>query len=165
MADKITAVFGVYKTIAQAERALVTLKTVGYMSNDISVLLTDAFAHEKNTKNPGGDLIGGTLEPVAGLGTVAIPGPSSLLAAGPILAALAGTETGGIGDALAGMGIAEYEARRYEGQVKNGGVLISVHCATSFAIGRARELLKATGAGDISSTSEAAIPHVTTYAR
>ncbi|MGA3190807.1 MAG: DUF3341 domain-containing protein, partial [Bryobacteraceae bacterium] len=71
----------------------------------------------------------------------------------------AGGAAGGIIGALAGMGIPEYEAKRYEGRVKKGGVLMSVHCDTSAAVSRAEELLKGTGAEDISSTSETAGAH------
>jgi hypothetical protein len=58
--------------------------------------------------------------------------------------------------ALVGMGIPEYEAKRYEGRVKAGGVLLSVHCDTSDEISRAKDLLKETGAEDISSAGEKA---------
>jgi hypothetical protein len=176
MASKNTAVFGIYKNAAQAERAVETLRSAGYANNDISVLLTDAqtshdFAHEKGTKAPEGTaagaatggVIGGTLGLLVGLGTIAIPGLGILLVAGPIVAALAGVgaggAAGGIIGALAGMGIPEYEAKRYEGRVKKGGVLMSVHCDTSAAVSRAEELLKGTGAEDISSTSETAGAH------
>ena len=172
MASKNTAVFGIYKSVAQAERAVDTLTTVGFANNDISVLLTDAqtsrdFAHEKNTKAPegaatgvaAGGVIGGTLGLLAGIGTLAIPGVGPLIAAGPIIAALAGVgaggAAGGIIGALAGLGIPEYEAKRYEGRVKDGGVLLSVHCDTSKQIDRAKEVLKNTGAEDIASTGEA----------
>ena len=53
------------------------------------------------------------------------------------------------------MGIPEYEAKRYEGRVKEGGVLLSVHCQTADKVNRAKDLLKHTGAQDIASTSEA----------
>jgi len=172
MAGKNTAVFGIYKTVAQAERAVDVLTTAGFANNDISVLLTDAqtsrdFAHEKNTKAPEGTaagvatggVIGGTLGLLAGIGTLAIPGVGPLIAAGPIIAALAGVgvggAAGGIIGALVGMGIPEYEAKRYEGRVKDGGVLLSVHCNTSKEIDRAKELLKGSGAEDIASTGEA----------
>lgn len=181
MASKNTAVFGLYKTVAQAERAVDTLKSAGYTNNDISVLLTDAqtsheFAHEKGTKAPegtttgvvAGGAIGGTLGLLVGLGTLAIPGFGLLLVAGPIVAALAGVgaggAAGGIIGALVGMGIPEYEAKRYEGHVKNGGVLMSIHCDTSKAIARAKELLKGTGAEDISSTGEEAGAHASSHA-
>ena len=52
------------------------------------------------------------------------------------------------------MGIPEYEAKRYEGRLKNGGVLLSVHCDTSDEITSAKDLLKGTGTEDIASTGE-----------
>ena len=80
-------------------------------------------------------------------------------AAGPIMAALAGVGVGGaiggIGGALIGMGIPEYEAKRYEGRVKEGGILLSVHSDNSEWTSKAKEILKATGADDISSAGEA----------
>jgi hypothetical protein len=54
------------------------------------------------------------------------------------------------------MGIPEYEAKRYEGRVKDGGIPLSVHSETSDEINRAKEILERTGAQDISSTGEAA---------
>ena len=67
----------------------------------------------------------------------------------------AGGVVGGLIGALVGMGIPEYEAKRYEGHIKAGGILLSVHCDTSEKITRAKDLLKHTGAQDISSSSEA----------
>jgi hypothetical protein len=69
------------------------------------------------------------------MGALAIPGIGPLIAAGPIMAGLAGLgvggAVGGLVGALVGMGIPEYEAKLYEGRVKNGGVLLSVHCDTA----------------------------------
>ena len=66
---------------------------------------------------------------------MAIPGLGPFIAAGPIMAALAGAGVGGgrggITGALVGMGIPEYEAKRYEGRIKDGGILLSVHCDDS----------------------------------
>lgn len=174
MAGKNTAVFGIYKNSAQAERAVDHIIAAGYSNNDISVLLPDSrsskeFAHEKNTKAPEGTaagvttggIIGGTLGLLAGIGTLAIPGIGPFIAAGPIMASLAGLgvggAVGGLIGALVGMGIPEYEAKRYEGRVKDGGVLLSVHCDTSAEISRAKDLLKETGAEDISSAGEKAV--------
>ena len=102
--------------------------------------------------------MGGTLGLLAGIGALAIPGLGPFIAAGPIMASLAGLgvggAVGGLIGALVGMGIPEYEAKRYEGRVKNGGVLLSVHCDRSDEISRAKDLLKQTGAEDISSTGE-----------
>jgi tetrahydromethanopterin S-methyltransferase subunit C len=171
MSGKNTAVFGIYSSGEHAERAVDTLIAAGFASTDISVLLTDTsstreFAHVKDTKAPEGTtagvttggVIGGTLGVLAGIGALAIPGVGPLIAAGPIMAGLAGLgvggAVGGLLGALVGMGIPEYEAKRYEGRVKDGGTLLSVHCNTSAQIDRAKELLKSSGAEDISSTGE-----------
>jgi|SRR5579871_674035 len=174
MAGKNTAVFGIYKTLLDAESAVDALVTAGFSSQDASVLVSDndtsrQFAHEKNTKAPegattgavAGGAVGGTLGLLAGLGSLAIPGVGPLIAAGPIVGLLAGAGTGGavgtlIG-ALVGMGIPEYEAKRYEGRVKDGGVLVSIHCDTSEEISRAKNILKETGADDIASAGEKSV--------
>ena len=172
MAGKNTAVFGIYKTRGQAENAVDRILAAGFTNNDISVLLPDnsstkEFAHEKNTKAPegattgvaAGGAVGGTLGLLAGIGALAIPGIGPLIAAGPIVGALAGVGAGGVVGgligALIGMGIPEYEAKRYAGRIKEGGVLLSVHCETSEEVTEAKELLKQTGAQNISSTGEA----------
>ena len=76
------------------------------------------------------------------------------------MAALAGAgvggAVGGLTGALIGMGIPEYEAKRYEGRVKDGGILLSVHSDSSDEVKRAKAILERTGAQDISSTGEAA---------
>lgn len=181
MAGKNTAVFGIYASATQAERAVDTLIAAGFLSSDISVLLPDsrstqAFAHEKDTKAPEGTavgvttggVIGGTLGVLAGVGMLAIPGIGPLIAAGPIMAGLAGLgvggAVGGLVGALVGMGIPEYEAKRYEGRVKGGGTLLSVHCNTSDEISRTKDMLKGTGAEDIASTSESSSPKETPVA-
>jgi hypothetical protein len=174
MAGKKTAVFGIYASVPQAERAVDALVLERFSNSDVSVLLPDnqstrEFAHEKNTKAPEGTTtgvatggaIGGTLGLLAGIGALAIPGVGPFIAAGPIMGALAGLgvggAVGGLVGALVGMGIPEYEAKRYEGRLKNGGVLLSVHCNTSDDIKRAKDVLKRTGAEDISSTSEESV--------
>jgi hypothetical protein len=179
MSTKNAAVFGIYATPGTAEAAVDHLLAKGFANSAISVLLPDddstrAFAHEKNTKAPegttagvtAGGVVGGTLGLLAGVGLLAIPGVGPIIAAGPIVAALAGIgvggTVGGIVGALVGMGIPEYEAKRYEGRVKDGGVLLSVHCDTSEQITRAKDLLKQTGAEDISSAAESSHNVVTT---
>ena len=96
---------------------------------------------------------------LVGIGALAIPGLGPFIAAGPIVAALAGVGAGGalggIAGALVGMGIPEYEAKRYEGRIKGGGYLLSVHCDDSEWTKRAKEILERTGAEDVSSTGEA----------
>ena len=174
MAGKNTAAFGIYANNAAAESAVDKLTAAGFSKQDVSVLMSDKqgskeFAAEKNTKAPEGattgvgvgGAVGGTLGLLAGIGALAIPGVGPLIAAGPIMAALAGLgvggAVGGIVGALVGMGIPEYEAKRYEGRVKDGGILLSVHCDSSEEISRAKEILKATGAEDIASSGEKSI--------
>src|SRR6185295_16714513 len=108
MAGKNTAAFGIYSTRAGVENAVDTLKAEGYRNTDISVLFpenegTKDFAIEKGTKASevavagasGGAVIGGGLGWLAGLGALAIPGLGPFIAAGPIIAALAGASVGG----------------------------------------------------------------------
>jgi hypothetical protein len=106
-----------------------------------------------------GAIVGGGLGWLAGIGALAIPGLGPFIAAGPIMAALAGvgagSVVGGIAGALIGMGIPEYEAKRYEGRIKDGGILLSVHSDNSEWTKKAKRVLEHTGAQDISSTGEA----------
>lgn len=170
--NKNIAVFGLYVSPAIAENAVDYLLEKGFTNSAISVLLPDdqstrAFAHEKHTKAPegaatgvtAGGVIGGSLGLLAGIGALAIPGVGPLIAAGPIMGALAGLgvggAVGGIVGALVGMGIPEFEAKRYESAVREGGTLLSVHCDTDHQIDDAKRALKETGARDISSTTEA----------
>lgn len=172
MAGKNTAVFGIYRNYADVERAVDALQAAGFRNTDISVLFPEStgtkdFAHEKNTKAPEGAttgagtgaVIGGGLGWLAGIGALAIPGLGPFIAAGPIMAALAGAgvggAVGGITGALIGMGIPEYEAKRYEGKVKDGGILLSVHSDNSEWTNKAKNILEGTRAQDISSTGEA----------
>ena len=169
--NKKTAVFGLYPSVEQAEKAVDALVGARFSNADVSVLMADNqgskdFAHEKQTKAPegtttgvaAGGTIGGTLGLLAGIGALAIPGVGPFIAAGPIMGALAGLgvggAVGGLVGALVGMGIPEYEAKRYEGRVKDGGVLLSVHCDTSDDIARAKTILERTGAADVSSAGE-----------
>jgi hypothetical protein len=169
---KNTAVFGIYPHQASVESGVEALKAAGFSNNSVSVLFpqsdsTKEFAHEKNTKAPEGAatgastgaVLGGGLGWLVGIGALAIPGLGPFIAAGPIMAALAGVgvggAVGGLTGALIGLGIPEYEAKRYEGRVKDGGILLSVHAESSEEIKRAKAILEGTGAQDISSTGEA----------
>jgi hypothetical protein len=169
------SVFCLASSRDQAERIVDQLKTASFSNNDISVLFPDKegtrdFAHEKNTKAPegavagagAGGLIGGTLGWIAGIGALAIPGVGPFIAAGPIIASLSGAAVGvalgGIAGALIGLGIPEIEAKRYEGKVKAGNLLISVHTEDSAEITRAKEIFVKAGAQDICTTGEASTP-------
>jgi heat induced stress protein YflT len=174
MAGKNTAAFGIYRNRAAAETGVDQLLSAGFSNQDVSVLMADKqgtreLAAEKNTKAPEGattgagvgGAIGGTLGLLAGIGALAIPGVGPLIAAGPIMATLAGVgvggTVGGIVGALVGMGIPEFEAKRYEGRVKEGGILISIHCDSSEEVSKAKEILKNTGADNVSSAGEKSV--------
>jgi len=170
------AVFCIAKDRSHAESIVDGLRSAGFPSTDISVLLPDTsgtrdFAHEQNTKLPEGATTGvvagmGTgavLGWLAGIGSLAIPGAGPFIAAGPIMAALGGAAvggaTGGIIGALVGIGIPEYEAKYYDGKISSGSTLISVHANDSKAEKIAKEVYQRHGAEDIKSAGEAAIPH------
>lgn len=168
------AVFCIATSFPQAERIVDHLKTAGFSHNDISVLFPDTqgtkdFAHEKNTKAPegaatgagAGGVLGGVLGWLAGIGAIAIPGIGPFVAAGPIMALLGGAAVGatvgGISGALIGMGIPEYEAKRYESKLKEGKILISVHSENSDETDRAKTIFKNAGAEDIATSGEASV--------
>ena len=172
MSGKNTAVFGIYQTRESAEEAVDALRHAHFRNTDISALFPDNagtkdFACEKNTKAPegattgaaSGAVAGGVLGWLAGIGFLAIPGIGPFIAAGPIMGLLAGAgaggAVGGIAGALIGMGIPEYEAKRYEGRVKSGGILVSVHCDSSEWVKRAKTVLDQTGAEEIATAGEA----------
>jgi hypothetical protein len=169
------AVFGLVDNESQAESIVDSFKAAGFSNNDISVLFPDKtgtrdFAHEKATKAPEGaatgagtgGVVGGVLGWLVGIGSLAIPGVGPFIAAGPIMAALAGAgvgaAVGGLSGALIGMGIPEYEAKQYEGKIKQGNILISVHSEDSDEVKRAKEIFERFGAHDISSTGEESGP-------
>ena len=173
MAGRNTAVFGIYPNRPAVEEAVASLRDGGFRSADISVLFPDNkgtkdFAHEKNTKAPegattggvAGGIAGGVLGWLTGIGALAIPGVGPLIAAGPIVAALAGAGAvgtiGGLIGGLVGLGIPEYEAKRFEGRIRQGGVLLSVHCDDGHWVKRAKDILDRTGAQDIGSAGEKA---------
>ncbi len=157
----------------QASLIIDRLKLANFSNNDISALLPDKettrdFAHEKNTKAPegavtgagSGGVLGGALGWLAGIGALAIPGVGPFIAAGPIVAALSGAAigaaAGGIAGGLIGLGIPEFEAKRYEGKVKQGNILLSVHTENSNEINLAKTIFTEAGAQDVCTTSEAA---------
>lgn len=170
------SVIGLVSSESQAELIVAELQQAGFANNAISALLpnkggTRDFAHENNTKSPEGALagvgaggaIGGTLGLLAGIGALAIPGVGPFIAAGPIMAALsggaAGAAVGGIAGALVGMGIPEIEAKQYEGKVKGGSILLSVHAEDSDKRAHAKKILEAGDAEDVVTVGEKSVPN------
>jgi hypothetical protein len=172
MARKNTAVFAIYRDRVSLGGGLQALRNAGFRNADVSVLMpentgTKDFAHAKETKAPegatlgaaSGVVIGGGLGWLAGIGALAIPGLGLFIAAGPIMGMLAGAGAvgtfGGLVGSLIGLGMPEYEAKRFEGRLKSGGILLSVHCDHSEWVKRAKTILEETGAEDVSSSGEA----------
>ena len=168
------AVFCIAESEEQATNIVNQLKEAGFSNDDVSVLLPDRagsrdFAHEHHTKAPegaatgaiAGGVMAGVLGWLVGIGTLAIPGVGPLIAAGPILAALsgvaAGGAVGGLAGGLVGLGIPEYEAKQYEGKVKNGNILISVHTEDSKERSIAKKIFDGAHADDISYSGEARV--------
>jgi len=173
MATDLVA-YGLFPDRGHFEEALEALRAAGFRNSDISAIIperdrtTKDLAHEINTKAPegaatgagAGAAAGGVLGWLVGIGALAIPGIGPLVAAGPIVAALAGAgaggATGGLVGGLIGAGIPEIEAKRYAGRIREGGYLISVHCDDRDWAKRAKEILEATSGQDVVTTSEAA---------
>src|SRR5450432_2886385 len=169
------SVFCIALSRNQADQIVERLKFAKFSNNDISALFADKgtshdFAHENNTKAPEGavtgagtgGVVGGALGWIAGIGALAIPGVGPFIAAGPIIAALSGAAigaaVGGVAGGLIGLGIPELEAKRYEGKIKAGNILISVHTDSSEEITRAKDIFTKAGAQDICTTGEASTP-------
>jgi hypothetical protein len=171
-----TAVFCLATNPIQASDIVEQLKLAGFASCDISVLMPDHsgthdFAIENQTKAPEGAaagagtgaIVGGALGWLSGIGALAIPGLGPLIAAGPIMAALSGAAVGGavggLTGALIGLGIPEFEAKRYEGKLKSGHALVSVHSENAEETERAKDIFRSAGAEDISTAYEASAAH------
>ena len=165
------SVTGIVHTQIEAENLVRLVKANGFTDDRISVLFPDKdgtkdFAHENSTKAPegavagagAGGALGGTLGLLAGIGALAIPGMGPLIAAGPIMAALSGAAVGagvgGIGGALVGMGLPEYEAKMYEGKIRDGNILIAVSCVDGEEAKLAERLFRDIKASDIHRVGE-----------
>lgn len=172
MSARHVSVYGIYPDQDTARDAVGALKAAGFGDSDISILLADNvgskdFAHEKHSKAPEGGVaggitgavVGGALGWLAASGALIVPGiESAVMAAGPILGTLAGlgggVVLGGITGGLVGAGVPEYEAKRYAGRIRRGGILLSVHCEDHHWTGPAKSVLAKTGATDIGVRSE-----------
>jgi uncharacterized membrane protein len=161
-----TTIFGIATSERQASDIINQLQSSGFSSDDVSVLYSNKvgatdFGVEHETKAPEGmaagattgGLLGGALGWLAGVGSLAIPGLGPFIAAGPIMAALSGAAmgaaVGGLTGALVGLGIPEYEAKRYESRIKEGNILISVLCGDNRTKDMAKKIFEHAGAEDI----------------
>jgi len=171
MTHNISA-YGIYPDKDTVNDAVESLKAAGFRQADVSVLYSENagskdFAHQKHTKAPEGAMAGGGTGAMigaacgwlVGVGSMMVPGLEAVAAAGPLMGMLSGMGTGamlgGLAGAAAGAGMPEYEAKRYEGRVRHGGILLSVHCDNPEWAKTARSILKRTGASHISTAAEA----------
>ena len=167
-----TSVMGIYPDRTTVSDAINVLHKAGYRATDISVLSADNegskdFGHEKHTKASEGAAMGaavgaviaGALAWLVSVQIVTIAGSGPLVAAGPVVAALAGAGGGGLAGwlvgLLAGLRLPTYVAKRYAGRIRRGGILLSVHCDSEEWCDRAKKTLKDTGARNIAAAREA----------
>src|SRR5262245_16021148 len=166
-----STIFGFTDDVSEAEDLVDELRGAGFGADAISVLYPDTrrahgVEYENSTKAPEGavagvgtgGVVGGALGWLTGIGVLAIPGFGPFIAAGPIMAALGGAAVGaavgGITGGLVGLGIPEYEARRYEGKLREGKILVSVAAQTPAECETARRIFAQAGAADVSYTDE-----------
>lgn len=172
MARHNISVFGIYHDRPAVERAVEVLREASFRAVDISVLFPENegskdFGPRKGTKAPEGFATGagvgaalaGAFAGLAAVGALAIPALAPLVLAGPVVGVLAGVGAGGVAGgligALAGASVPEYEAKRYEGLIRRGSILMSVHCDNADWAKRAKKLFRETGAEDIGCGGEA----------
>lgn len=167
---KDKTVFGIYPTRGDVEKALEGFRDAGFSDSDISVLLLNqdtaisgALVTEEPTKAAQGAAVGAgsgaavgcTIGWLVGVGALVIPGIGPVIAAGPLVAALAGIGVGGalggFTGSLVGLGVSENEASHYEGRLSSGAVVVAIHCQNAEEIERARDILEITCAQNISS--------------
>jgi hypothetical protein len=169
--NKNVAVTGIFPTANSVEKCLTQVRSAGFRNTDISVLIPDGLSSKQSgnqEKRPKGESMGAgghtnaitddLVGWLAGAGTLSIAGIGSFLAAGPVRLALAGSGNSAAANsfvpALTRFGIPEFDAKRYESQLKTGNILFTCHCEGMDRVNRAQEVLQNCGAEDISTSSE-----------
>jgi hypothetical protein len=138
-----------YDRIEDARDAVQELIDHGFRREDISLVAADERGKlQQTTATDMGDedmasgaatgagigaVLGGLGGLLVGLGALAIPGIGPVLAAGPLVSALAGAgigaAAGGLVGALADLGVPEEQAEKYAEGVRLGGTLVTVSAA------------------------------------
>jgi uncharacterized protein (TIGR02271 family) len=154
-------VVGLFPNVSGAERAIRDLKDAGFTDRQIGVLMRDRDQERKLATETGtkageaaaagaltGGALGGLVGLLAGIGALVIPGVGPIIAGGALASTLAGAgigaAAGGLLGALAGLGIPEEEARYYERELQEGGILVTVEAGARSA--EARRILSGAGA-------------------
>jgi hypothetical protein len=180
MSSTQLSAIGIYPTATQAEVGVDMLIAKGFRSSGISVLLPEQPNNQpvppgaktlaqpipQTTKTGSASAVGataggalcGSLAILAGAGALAIPGVGPLIAAGPLMAGLAGLgiggAVGGLTGALVGTGLSEDKAKRFLSHLGEGRTLLVVECDTPEEIANAEAVLKTSGAADVSSSTD-----------
>ena len=160
------ATYCIYPSMIALHTAAEALKAEGFRQTDISVLYSDrcgalAATAVDHAVEPGAAGVipfsGNVLAYLAGIGAVTLPDVGPLLAAGPLAGTFTGLAAGGASSTLAGalvaLGLGEPEAQRYENCLKDGGILLSVHCDDGDWANRAENILTRTGAAHVAAAS------------
>lgn len=138
-----SVITGLYETPNRAADAVAALESKGVSSDHISMMVGDnfdreAFGMKHGTKAAEGVAVGATAGGAIGaliggltaVGAVAATGGVGLLAAGPIVSALAGlgagATTGGVLGGVVGASLPETEVKHYEDALSKGSVLLGV---------------------------------------
>lgn len=172
------SVFCIANCRNQAELILDQLKCCGVSNKQISVLYTDPETQGGKSGHYGTDnargvraagslpraagaVVGGTLGWIMGIGPLCMPGVGTFIAAGPIVASLAGVAAGasvsGITGGLVGMGVSENQAQHYEARIRLGNLLISVHTESPAEAIQARFIFTRSRAQEICITDESCL--------
>jgi uncharacterized membrane protein len=165
------SVYGIIGNQKDLDQTVNHLKSQNFRKSDISILMHPQYgtkAPEGATAGSAtGAITGGIFGWLVGAGFLTIPGLGPFIAAGPIMSAIAGAgiggTIGGITGGLIGLGIPEFEAQKYEGHIKNGGILITIHVDDTIWEMKAKEILEENGAVNIASNSKKNIDEVGPY--
>jgi hypothetical protein len=145
----------------RADRIVHDLKEAGFLATDLSVLFLDESTSDRPASSAKSltskDVltarsaceIRGVLGWIAGISTLVIPGVGPLIGAGPVASALGSATLGGIAGGLIDFDVPQVEAMRYEGRIKDGCILISVHSENPEKSDEARGIFTENGAENI----------------
>ena len=167
------SIYALAATDLQANGIIVALGGIGFLVDDLSLLLGDADpliprAHDAPRQpsarpasaggRPAGPAIGGALGWITGIGRLTVPGLGPCIAAGPIKALLDGTVLGalegGLASALGGLGLPHAGSHHYAGRIRAGRILIVANSDKGAWIDKARQALRDAGAEDIGCSGE-----------
>lgn len=139
-----TTITGLFATPRDASAAIHTLEAKGVLPSRMSLIAgkstkKDAFAIDSHSKLPegvaigagAGGAIGALVAGFTAVGAIATGG-AGLIAAGPIVSALAGAGAGAAGGGAIGGGIGsgfpEHEVKHVQDALEHGSVMVGVEC-------------------------------------